>query len=300
MYQDDYRSAFGKLAPSEAWKAETLAKMRALEARRDDPLAPETTKPEGPAPARKTVSFAARMRRAALPIAAVAMLAILPMTTLRGCGSSAAGGTVYQMTDEAAPAAQNERAAARAEDGMADGLPEAGASPEEALVGGMAPAASSAAMASAAETAPAEAPAAEEAMDAPADAGQKSESRAAPYAWGTKPFAQLEASDLAAARVTLTPPDTTLEVPDLAALTALLQEVVVYEQDDTYRECSGQGVTFLLTRADGTQTRVMAYNPYVVIDGVGYRTRYEPCEALSGYANGLLQSGAAIVETEEP
>ena len=36
MYKDDYISAFGKLAPSEAWKAETLAKMRALEKRRED------------------------------------------------------------------------------------------------------------------------------------------------------------------------------------------------------------------------------------------------------------------------
>ena len=31
MYKDDYISAFGKLAPSEAWKAETLEKMHALE-----------------------------------------------------------------------------------------------------------------------------------------------------------------------------------------------------------------------------------------------------------------------------
>lgn len=45
--------------------------------------------------------------------------------------------------------------------------------------------------------------------------------------------------------------------------------------------------------ADGTQTNMMAYNPFFVIDGVGYRTEYEPCEALNAYANGLL---AGILE----
>lgn len=33
--------------------------------------------------------------------------------------------------------------------------------------------------------------------------------------------------------------------------------------------------------ADGTQTEVMVYNPFLVIDGVGYKTKYEPCEALN-------------------
>ncbi len=40
--------------------------------------------------------------------------------------------------------------------------------------------------------------------------------------------------------------------------------------------------------ADGTPTEIMEYNPFFVIDGVGYKTEYEPCEALNRYANGLL------------
>lgn len=37
MYKDDYISAFGKLAPSEEWMADTLAKMRAAEAEQEAP-----------------------------------------------------------------------------------------------------------------------------------------------------------------------------------------------------------------------------------------------------------------------
>ena len=36
-------------------------------------------------------------------------------------------------------------------------------------------------------------------------------------------------------------------------------------------------------RVDGTQTDIMAYNPFIVIDGIGYKTKYEPCEALNSY-----------------
>ena len=65
--------------------------------------------------------------------------------------------------------------------------------------------------------------------------------------------------------------------------------MVIYQKDDSYTEYAGQGVTYTLTMTDGTQTTVMAYNPFLVIDGVGYRTKYQPCEALNGYANRLLQ-----------
>ena len=37
MYKDDYISAFGKLAPSEEWMTDTLAKMRAAEAEQEAP-----------------------------------------------------------------------------------------------------------------------------------------------------------------------------------------------------------------------------------------------------------------------
>ena len=69
----------------------------------------------------------------------------------------------------------------------------------------------------------------------------------------------------------------------------LLKEVVIYNKDNSYTEYDGQGVTFTLVMADGTQTSIMAYAPFLVIDGVGYKTKYEPCEALNQYANMLLE-----------
>lgn len=117
---------------------------------------------------------------------------------------------------------------------------------------------------------------------------------------GSKPYEKLDAAKVSSVSVRLTPPDVELQVEDLDALAELLRDVVIYEKDDSYTEYSGQGVTFTLTMADGSRTTIMAYNPFLVIDGVGYRTKYEPCEALNSYANKLLNSENSVVVLEEP
>ena len=238
MYKDDYISAFGKLAPSEAWKAETLAKMRALEKRREDGRAGlDGVLAADRAPQKRPAPFAVRLRRAALPVAAAAMLAILPLTTLRGCGASS-GAPMLQMEnaamDSGAPAADTAprdtaggteygtyRASAEAPSGEA--APRDAVTNEEARAAGSAP-----------NMAPAPAPQA--GRDGNADAnieGNPPARKEFDLAWGGRPFRGLEASALQAASVSLTPPDITLEIEDTQELLGLLQDVVVYGRDDS-------------------------------------------------------------------
>ena len=120
------------------------------------------------------------------------------------------------------------------------------------------------------------------------------------YAVGRKkPFKDLEPSEIVSATVRLTPPDTTIQIEEIGELTGYLNEVVIYNKDNSYTEYSGQGVIFTLKFSDGTQTEVMAYNPFFVINGVGYKTKYEPCQALSAYANRLLNDENANIILEE-
>ena len=120
------------------------------------------------------------------------------------------------------------------------------------------------------------------------------------YAVGRKkPFKDLEPSEIVSATVRLTPPDTTIQIEEIGELTGYLNEVVIYNKDNSYTEYSGQGVIFTLILSDGTQTEVMAYNPFFVINGVGYKTKYEPCQALSAYANRLLNDENANIILEE-
>ena len=89
---------------------------------------------------------------------------------------------------------------------------------------------------------------------------------------GTKPYQDLTAADITSATVLLQPPDQTLRVEEPDRLIELLQDVVIYEEDNSYAEYAGQAVTIQLTMSDGTQTDITAYNPFLIIDGIGYRT----------------------------
>lgn len=115
-----------------------------------------------------------------------------------------------------------------------------------------------------------------------------------------KPFRKLDPAQILSATVTLTPPDKTLLIPDLTELVTYLNDTVIYRQDDSYTEYCGQGVLFTLFMQDGTQQKIMAYNPFLVINGVGYRTKYGPCEALNAYANRLLRDDQTVVVLNEP
>ena len=120
------------------------------------------------------------------------------------------------------------------------------------------------------------------------------------FAFGDRPFLALDAGEVRSATVRLSPPDRTVEVADTDTLVALLRGVVTYRRDDSYAEYAGQAVTFTLAMADGTLREVTEYSPFLIVDGVGYRAGGEACEALSRYANTLLDSRDAVVVLERP
>lgn len=106
---------------------------------------------------------------------------------------------------------------------------------------------------------------------------------------GRKPYRNLDPTQIMSVTVHFTPPDKTIQITEIEEFAAYLKDIVIYSEDNSYREYNGQSVTFTLTMTDGTQTSIMAFNPFLVIDGVGYKTKYRPCEALSSYADELLK-----------
>lgn len=107
---------------------------------------------------------------------------------------------------------------------------------------------------------------------------------------GEKPFKDLTTGEVTAASVRLTPPDTevSLTEEEIVQLVNILNNVVIYQQDGSYFEYNGQWVEFTLTKQDGARLSIVAYNPFLVLDGTGYRTKYEPCEELNRFANSLV------------
>ena len=117
---------------------------------------------------------------------------------------------------------------------------------------------------------------------------------------GKKPYKDLDASEIVSATVRLEPPGKTLPVEDIDELTEYLQDVVIYDKDDSYKSYDGLSVTYMLTMADGTQTEIMPYNPCIVIDGIGYRAEHDPCSVLSNYADRLLSDENNVTILKEP
>ena len=101
-----------------------------------------------------------------------------------------------------------------------------------------------------------------------------------------KPFRELTGAEIRSASVRLSPPDLTVLIQDTDRLAELLQDVTLYEAAPSYTEYAGQAAAFTLELGDGTQTTVTAVSPFLILDGVGYRTKHGPCEALNRYANG--------------
>lgn len=105
-----------------------------------------------------------------------------------------------------------------------------------------------------------------------------------------KPFADLNAADIASAQMTVIPPKKTVDIDDIPQLVGYLRELVTYRRDDSYMHYVGQSVQITLIMKNGAQKTIIPYHPFLIIDNVGYRTEYEPCEALNSYANMLVGS----------
>ena len=89
--------------------------------------------------------------------------------------------------------------------------------------------------------------------------------------------------------VKLSPPDVTFELTDseIEEVVEILHTIIIYNEDNSYRNYAGQGVIITITKTDGTQMKTTAFNPFFIIDDVGYKTKYEPCEKLNSWANEL-------------
>ena len=103
---------------------------------------------------------------------------------------------------------------------------------------------------------------------------------------GTKPFSELKAEDISSVSVNCMPPDKTVQTEDkekIESLVKALNKVVIYEEDE--KEYAGQSVTFTINKTDGSQIKINAYNPQIIIDGVKYVAKHDPCEELSSIGN---------------
>ena len=109
--------------------------------------------------------------------------------------------------------------------------------------------------------------------------------------FGTKPFAKLSPSEIMSAEFLIIPPEKTIDLTDeedIAELTDILNEIVIYQEDNSGRDYEGQLVQVTIVLKSGETHTIGAYNPFLFLDGKCYRTKYEPCEKLNAFGNRIL------------
>ncbi len=104
---------------------------------------------------------------------------------------------------------------------------------------------------------------------------------------GNKPFDKLSFSDISKVSVELFPPNKTynLNEDEITEFVSLLKTVVVYNKDNSYQDYCGQTVIFNITKKDGATLSVTPFGKFMIIDGIGYRTKESPSYNLHKFAN---------------
>jgi len=107
------------------------------------------------------------------------------------------------------------------------------------------------------------------------------------------PFKDLKATEVEKISLTISPSTKTLEMEDrekIKEIVDILNKVVTYEEDPSNTQYYGQLVQYTLTLKSGATLKVGAYNPFILINDVSYKTKYAPCEELGDLGNRLINN----------
>lgn len=103
--------------------------------------------------------------------------------------------------------------------------------------------------------------------------------------WGNKPFKHVLDDEISSVSVELYPTIAfDLTKDEVAEFTEILRNVVVYSKDSSDEPLAGDAPTYTITKKDGATIAVIPCNPFFIIDGVRYKSQYQPCYELAGFA----------------
>ncbi len=109
---------------------------------------------------------------------------------------------------------------------------------------------------------------------------------------GEKPLKDLKVKDIEKVEVFLQPPNIKKEVTDkeqIQKLVETLNRIVIYKKNNSWGNYNGQFVQYTITKKNGEIIKWGDYNPYIVLNGVGYKAKYQPCEELNALANKIIE-----------
>lgn len=100
----------------------------------------------------------------------------------------------------------------------------------------------------------------------------------------------ISADDIDAVTLSAYPPEKTVELSrdQIDKMLSLLEDITLYEADNSYNEYGGQWVQFDISLNNGEKISLAVFNPFFIINRNGYRAEYESCQALNVFANSII------------
>lgn len=108
--------------------------------------------------------------------------------------------------------------------------------------------------------------------------------------WQTRPFKNLNASEVESITISLRPPEITIELNNEQIETAisLLNEIIIYQRGYVSDATTGQVVDLLITKHNDYEINAsFLANTTVMLNNTKYRVKYKASEKLNDFANSL-------------
>lgn len=108
--------------------------------------------------------------------------------------------------------------------------------------------------------------------------------------WQTRPFKNLNASQVESITISLRAPGITIELNNEQIETAisLLNEIIIYQRGYVSDATTGQVVDLLITKHNDYEINVsFLANTTVILNNTKYRVKYKASEKLNAFANSL-------------
>lgn len=103
--------------------------------------------------------------------------------------------------------------------------------------------------------------------------------------WGRQPFQNVLDDEISVVSVERYPTIAfDLTEDEVAEFTEIMRRVVIYSKDSSEEPLAGDAPTYTITKKNGTIIQVIPCNPFFMIDGVRYQSKYQPCYELAGFA----------------
>lgn len=107
-----------------------------------------------------------------------------------------------------------------------------------------------------------------------------------------KPFENLAKDDIEEITVFVSPPgdEILLTEDEIIELIPILKDIIIYEKVSPKEDLSGGLVRCTITMSDGSILKVDDISPYIVIDEVWYKAKYEPIEAFNQFGQNVVNT----------